>query len=196
MPGKISYKKISSLTAVILLIITFISWIFDVINPNPTQQKINKEPAEFTSGKIISGIAFPVDGDSIKINQESVRLVGIDAPEYKQKCLDKNYQEYNCGEISSKFLNNLIRGKNIICHYEEKDMYNRYLGICYLDKININQEILRSGMAIIYNPATADDKLKQLELEARTNKIGIWQGSFLEPKEYRRKNKHKKHHVK
>lgn len=185
------YKKHLSIITLISLLIIFIGWILDVVNFIPAEKRILTEPLEFSTSQIISGTAYPVDGDSIKINKESIRLIGIDAPEFKQKCLDKNYFEYNCGEISTKFLNNLIKGKNIICYYEQKDIYNRYLGICYLNKININQEILKNGMAIIYNPATADKHLKQLELEAKTNKIGIWQGPFLEPKEYRRKNKHK-----
>ena len=36
--------------------------------------------------KIISGKALVVDGDTIKINEISIRLYGIDAPEKKQFC--------------------------------------------------------------------------------------------------------------
>ena len=51
---------------------------------------------------LISGIAKGIDGDTIKINSNKIRLHGIDAPEAKQKCkkerlkifffsLDKDY---------------------------------------------------------------------------------------------------------
>ena len=36
--------------------------------------------------KIISGIVEVTDGDTIRINNKKIRLIGIDAPEQKQKC--------------------------------------------------------------------------------------------------------------
>ena len=36
--------------------------------------------------KIISGIAKVIDGDTIKIKKNKIRLFGIDAPEMKQIC--------------------------------------------------------------------------------------------------------------
>ena len=36
--------------------------------------------------KIITGIAKVIDGDTILINKKKVRLFGIDAPEWDQKC--------------------------------------------------------------------------------------------------------------
>ena len=62
--------------------------------------------------KVISGIAKVTDGDTIKIDNKKIRLMGIDAPEKKQKCrkvwlsisfLSFN-KEYLCGEVSSKKL--------------------------------------------------------------------------------------------
>ena len=39
--------------------------------------------------KVIYGFAKVIDGDSIKIGKESIRLQGIDAPEVKQVCKKK-----------------------------------------------------------------------------------------------------------
>ena len=39
---------------------------------------------------ILSGIAKVIDGDTIKINSDKIRLFGIDAPEQKQLC-NKTY---------------------------------------------------------------------------------------------------------
>ena len=36
--------------------------------------------------KIVSGLAIVTDGDSLKIDNNKIRLVGIDAPELKQTC--------------------------------------------------------------------------------------------------------------
>ena len=43
-----------------------------------------------SSEKIILGNAKVIDGDTIKINDNKIRLFGIDAPEKKQMC-EKNF---------------------------------------------------------------------------------------------------------
>ena len=65
------------------------------------------------------GKAQVIDGDTIKIGKEKIRLFGIDAPEKKQKCkkiylsfLIFNFQkDYNCGQISKKALQEKIKKK-------------------------------------------------------------------------------------
>ncbi len=172
----------------------FIGWLVDVTNNSTITENRTITSIEETSDlEIIEGIAFAVDGDSIKIDKtKNIRLLEIDAPEFSQKCLDKNGYEYNCGEISSGFLHKLIDSKKITCKSPKKDIYKRYLAICYLEEININQTIIKNGMAIIYDTKTASPQMIKLESEVKTTKLGIWQGAFLEPKEYRKKNK-KKH---
>ena len=58
--------------------------------------------------KIISGKARVVDGDTIKINEISIRLYGIDAPEKNQICMGLSGESYNCGLSSTRFLKHLL----------------------------------------------------------------------------------------
>ena len=187
-------RKHSLRSALIILIGAFIGWLFDITNnPIKTDNKTIISIEQTSDLEIIEGTAFAVDGDSIKIDKtKNIRLLEIDAPEFSQKCLDKNGYEYKCGEISSGFLHKLIDNKKITCKSPKKDIYKRYLAICYLEKININQTIIKNGMAIIYDIKTASPQMIKFESEAKTARLGIWQGAFLEPKEYRKKNK-KKH---
>ncbi|MFZ9181112.1 MAG: thermonuclease family protein [Rickettsiales bacterium] len=138
--------------------------------------------------KEFSGKAKVLDGDSIKVGNKEVRLFGLDAPEYKQKCLDKDNLEYNCGINSRDFLQKLIAGKKVRCTYASKDKYDRFLGICYLEKLSINAEIIKNGMAVIYNFTESSEEMNALENQAKASKIGIWQGSFELPKDYRKSN--------
>ena len=85
--------------------------------------------------KNFSGKAFAIDGDSIKVGKKEVRLFGLDAPEYKQNCLNKNNQEYSCGAISHEFLTKLATGKKVECVYAEKDKYDRFLGKCFVGEV-------------------------------------------------------------
>ncbi len=138
--------------------------------------------------KKISGKARVIDGDSIKVNRHEIRLFGLDAPEYKQKCLNNQNAEYNCGIVSKEFLKNLIQGKQVECKYAERDKYDRYLSKCFIDNKSVNEEIVKNGMAVIYNFSESSDKMDSLEEYAKANKYGIWQGSFELPKDYRKNN--------
>ncbi len=190
---KFKHKKYSTSLILTAFFLSFFYWIF-IATKNPLQS-IDPilTPSETSSSlPIIFGTARVIDGDTIEINKKRIRLLKIDAPESKQKCLDKNYIEYLCGEMSTAFLKKMIDGKKVECNSGEKDIYKRYLGNCKLGDININYEMVRGGMAIIYNLKDADEKLKSFEMEAKNNKLGVWQGAFEEPKQYRKKHRHKK----
>ena len=60
-----------------------------------------------SSGKTIFGKAKVIDGDTIHINKNKIRLHAIDAPETNQTC-DKNSEIWKCGLESTKFLKKLI----------------------------------------------------------------------------------------
>ncbi|MDA0901936.1 MAG: thermonuclease family protein [Proteobacteria bacterium] len=184
-------RKYSPIISIIILLTLFSYWLAS-LSLKAQENSAIEQKTQINHGDldIISGIANPIDGDSIKIKPYGeIRLLGIDAPEYSQNCLDENGKEYRCGMEASYFLKKLIKGKKIECFYTGLDFYKRYLAICYLGDSESHQEMLRKGMAIIYDLRTASDELKQIEEEARAKKIGVWRGSFLEPKEYRRLNK-------
>jgi len=186
------HHKIFPLLLLIAFFFSFFYWVFNSVKtpdhiPNPPQIS-NNTPLE-----IISGNAIVIDGDTIEINKRRIRLIGIDSPETKQKCLDKNYSEYLCGEVATVFLKKLIGNKNVDCDSEGKDIYQRDLGNCKMEGININYEMVKNGMAIIYNLKDANGELKNLEAQAQNKKLGVWQGAFEEPRQYRKKNKYKHH---
>ena len=160
-----------------------------------------------------AGRAISLDGDSLNIEEQNinkdqknhnfkkVRLAGIDAPEYKQKCYDSNKQEYRCGKISADFLKKLIANKFVICNDLGLDYYHRHLGECFVEGdnkklLNINQELIKSGMAIIYDFKETTTLMEGLEKQAKEQKIGLWQGEFQKPKDYRKANPIKKYNNK
>jgi endonuclease YncB( thermonuclease family) len=141
--------------------------------------------------KKFSGKASVIDGDSIKVGKNEVRLFGLDAPEYKQNCFDEKNQEYACGLMSRAFLVSLAHKKEVKCIYAKKDKYDRFLGKCFVGEISINEELVKNGMAVIYNFTESDEKMDALEIEAKKQKLGIWRGAFQMPKEYRKANPRK-----
>ena len=57
----------------------------------------------FANSKTILGEARIIDGDTIHIKSNKIRLHGIDAPETKQTCKINN-QDWYCGKQSTREL--------------------------------------------------------------------------------------------
>ena len=134
----------------------------------------------------IFGEAKIIDGDTIHIGNSKIRLHAIDAPETKQTCL-KNNKKWNCGLASTKFLKKIIGDNYIKCNTNGRDKFNRYIGVCYKNQIDLNREMVINGWAIAYRYYSLD-YVKEENI-AKSNKVGIWIGEFEEPYLYRKKNK-------
>ncbi len=135
----------------------------------------------------ISGNAKVIDGDSINISNVSIRLYGIDAPEAKQKCHLKNGKEWNCGIDSKNMLKKLIKNSIVFCIGKKYDRYKRLIAKCYVDNKNIESFMVKNGWAVAYRRYSKD--YIEEEIEARENKLGIWQGEFQLPEVWRRSKK-------
>lgn len=178
---------LKNLFTAIFLVIFCIGLVFVATSKNNSSPNKAKQSLDFD--KELTGIARVVDGDSIFVDKNEIRLFGLDAPEYRQTCFNAKNQEYDCGKLSTKFLKKLINGKKVSCFYAEKDVYNRFLAKCFLGKISINHEIVKNGMAVIYDFNVASDEIIKIENQAKIQKLGIWQGTFELPKQYRKRNK-------
>ncbi|MDB9796053.1 thermonuclease family protein [Pelagibacteraceae bacterium] len=134
----------------------------------------------------IFGIPIITDGDTIKISNNKIRLYGIDAPEKKQKC-SKNENEYNCGVEATKALIKRISKNSVRCQIKKnKDRYNRFIGVCFVEQEDLNKWMVRNGYAIAYRRYSKDYILD--EEFAKTNKLGLWSGTFLKPEKWRKLN--------
>ena len=130
------YKKISVsqifITLFLLTISIFISWLLYLsidsggfLLQNLTTNNTENKSINLLKSKEIRGFPRVVDGDSLEFKESQVRLLLIDAPEYKQTCFDINHKGYKCGIISKNFLYNLTKNKEVVCYYSEKDFYQR-----------------------------------------------------------------------
>ena len=145
----------------------------------------------------ISGIPKVVDGDTIHINNYKFRLEGIDAPEMRQQCKKESlkisfligftfYKDYSCGRFSKEKLITKINTSEIKCISSSKDRYKRYIATCFKGKTNLNQWMVRNGFAIAYRRYSK--KYVPDEAFAKENKLGLWQGKFMEPEKWRKLN--------
>ena len=127
-----------------------------------------------------------IDGDTIHINKIKYRLHGIDAPEMNQLCKVKE-ENYMCGVKSKDFLVSLIANQSVKCEKKDIDRYKRIVAECFVGQTNINKELVRNGWALAYRDYSRD--FISDEEFAKNNKLGIWKGTFIHPKKWRKINR-------
>ena len=135
--------------------------------------------------KEIYGNPRIIDGDSIEINNEKIRFLGIDAFEKKQECFKKNGTKYKCGELAISNLIAIISGQHVNCITKKKDRYKRWLATCYIGKLDIGENMVLYGNAFSY----MSKKYKNVENEAKKINAGAWAGKFIFPWEWRKLKK-------
>jgi len=110
------------------------------------------------------------DGDTIELeNGETVRLIGLNAPESGQSC---------SSEATDK-LKDFVLGKEVTLEQDvgDKDQYNRLLRYVYVDSTFVNLEMVRLGLAHKYEYGSNtkySSKFEQAENEAKQNEGCLW----------------------
>jgi len=132
----------------------------------------------------VVGRAWIVDGDSIRIGGVSIRLQGIDAPEWDQTCTDQDGRTWACGRAATAQLKAFTRNQTLTCRPRVTDRYGRVVATCLLpDGADVNARLVRDGWAVVYDFGRT---YAAEEDEAKAAKRGIWSGSFIYPSEWRR----------
>src|SRR5580658_9993035 len=75
----------------------------------------------------IVGPAHIVDGDTVEISNVKIRLIGMDAPESDQLCLNGKGEHWACGIEARDHLLQRTEGKIWTCQGEQLDRYGRTL---------------------------------------------------------------------
>jgi endonuclease YncB( thermonuclease family) len=129
------------------------------------------------------------DGDSFSIGTSKLRLVGIDAPEYGQRCLDAQNREWRCGEAARAALARRLLDPGLTCKAQTRDRYARALATCSTARTtDIAAAQVSDGMAVSHEYYGIRDYPDE-EDAARAAKRGLWQGRFDPPAEWRNGNR-------
>lgn len=131
----------------------------------------------------IAGPARVVDGDTIVIGHERVRLEGIDAPESDQTC-QRGGKTWPCGALATSTLRSLIRSRPVSCTVTGRDRYGRALGVCDAGGTEVNAAMVQAGFALAFRRYT--ERYVQDEGAAKAKAAGMWSGEFIPPWEHRR----------
>jgi endonuclease YncB( thermonuclease family) len=131
----------------------------------------------------VTGDARVIDGDTIEVGGERVRLHGIDAPESRQRC-GAGEVTWKCGEIATDVLVAAADGQVVRCEGSKRDRYGRLIAVCYAGEVNLNALMVRDGWALAFRRYAMDYVAE--ETAARAEQKGMWRGSFVAPWDWRR----------
>lgn len=102
------------------------------------------------AAQTITGPAWVVDGDTITVQYQRIRLWGIDAPERAQTC-EGAAGVYECGRDASAALAAILRGRSVSCEKRDTDRYGRMVAQCSTEAGDIGAEMVRQGWAVDYS---------------------------------------------
>lgn len=111
-----------------------------------------------------------IDGDTIAVEGGMrVRYIGMNAPEMSE----------DLGQAAKEANQALVQGKRVRLEKDvsDTDRYDRWLRYVYVDRLMVNAEMVRQGMARsrAYPPDTKyQDHMERMEREARGAGRGIW----------------------
>ena len=137
-------------------------------------------------GDTISGRAKVTDGDGIKVRGYTVRLAGLDAPEWNQPAKHRIGFWFNHGKRVKRAMKREVGGKRVQVVVEGFDRYGRVLGTVSCRGRDVGEWLVRSGHAI----ACFDNRYKAAERAAISERCGMWgYDQAIDPRAWRRKRK-------
>jgi endonuclease YncB( thermonuclease family) len=138
------------------------------------------------------GRASVIDGDTIEIHGQRIRLWGIDAPESRQIC-QRGGEAYRCGQEAANGLAAMLGERPVRCQpVGRPDRYRRVVARCaqmVSDShgtvvADVNAWMVRRGYAVEF-PRYSDGRYAEAQAEARQEGEGMWAGEFQMPWEWR-----------
>src|SRR5258707_3850717 len=137
-----------------------------------------------TSGAALAdnliGQASVIDGDTLEMHGERIRLWGIDAPESAQLCRGDDSLQYRCGAKAANELDAFIALRPVDCSPVSLDQYGRTVAVCSIAGVDLAEWLVRNGLALDW-PLYSKGKYDRAQRDAGRAGRGMWAGSYVEP---------------
>lgn len=156
-------------------IIALVCSVLTVLAVNPAWAEIGE----------IAGRASVIDGDTIEIHGQRIRLHGVDAPESAQLCQRPSGKTWRCGQQAALALADRIDRATIRCGPRDRDRYGRVVAICFKGTEDLNRWLVSAGWAVAYRRYSLEYVAE--EESAQHRKVGVWSGTFEMPWDWRHK---------
>jgi len=140
-------------------------------------------PKAVTVSTDISGRAYALSGDVLRVDGMLVHLNEVEAPELEQPCHRANGRLWKCGQAAKSGLARIVRGKTVKCTPAGQDADGNALATCAIGTTDIATELVQRGY--VFAVRSFFGSLNDVEDQAQDAKIGIWQGEVQRPQAWR-----------
>jgi endonuclease YncB( thermonuclease family) len=125
-----------------------------------------------------------IDGDTLVVEGQHMRLYGVDAFEPEQTCLDRQGRPGHCGTAAKAALAELVQGEAIACTVVADEPTDGYVARCTgRDGIDLGGYLVRAGLALA-DPQAGKAYLAD-QAAAKASAVGAWGGTFSPPWQWR-----------
>ncbi len=131
----------------------------------------------------VTGPARVIDGDTLEIQGQRIRLHGIDAPESRQLCRLAG-KPWQCGKDAANALAEKIGRRSVACEERDRDRYGRFIAKCSVAGEDLGEWMVAHGWAVAYYLFSYE--YSRAEQRAKSARRGIWASEFVKPWEWRR----------
>lgn len=132
----------------------------------------------------VAGRASVIDGDTIQIRSQRIRISGVDAPESGQVCYTPSGRQWRCGQQAALKLADYLGAGPVSCRTEGRDRYGRLLARCAAHGRDLGEWLVSNGWAVPYYDRNREYAVAQRT--AKVNRLGIWVGQFTLPNDWRK----------
>ena len=139
----------------------------------------------------ITGRPKIIDGDTIELQGQTIRLYGIDAPELGQACTI-NERTYDCGMVARTALLDLTAGIAVTCKMISAEAVSAEPGRtaedgkpgrCFAQGYDLSEGMAYTGWALALREVS--EHYLVFEARAQATGRGLWKGRFVTPWDWR-----------
>ena len=130
--------------------------------------------------QIVTGTVSQVmDGDTLRMGDQKIRLWGADALERTQTCINSQGRVWACGEAARAALADAVMAKTITCTVRGTS-YDRLVARCESQGVDLSQMMVRAGWS--FDCARySRSAYAQHQRAAQADAVGVWGHTFEWP---------------